>query len=80
LRGIFIPHGVAAQLNPVEVFTAAPGGVEVTWNWVEVPRVTVAQPLRPAPSASAEAARAKNFIIPSRKRQKSMKIPRHQTI
>jgi hypothetical protein len=42
LRGNENVHGVAGQVNPCDVFTAAPTGVVSTTNCCVVPRVSVA--------------------------------------
>ena len=54
-------QGVGEQEKPVEVETAAPGGVEATLKSVVVPRTTVAQAPRQVQRASADAAQSRYF-------------------
>jgi GMP synthase PP-ATPase subunit len=48
-------QGVAGQVNPVEVLTAAAGGVDSTVKAVVVPRVMVAQADNDAAARTSDA-------------------------
>jgi len=51
-------QGVAAHPNPLEVFTVAPGGVDVTEKSVFVPRTIVAHPLNSTAAATKQTPKA----------------------